>query len=111
MERDQEPFGVVDSHLHLWDQSMLNYSWMVGKNLLHSFGPQEFSLQTQGLQIDGVVLVEAAADFCDGVTTSPLHLPPGQGIKEAKWFEQLARQNSNLPVKAVLFELLTYQRL
>lgn len=57
---------IIDSHLHWWDRDNIRYSWMDDKDLLQCFGPEEFLQHTEGVAVQGVILVEAAADLITG---------------------------------------------
>jgi predicted TIM-barrel fold metal-dependent hydrolase len=58
-------YAILDSHLHLWDTTKISYSWITGK-LVKQFLAENFVEQTKGINIDGVVLVEAACDSWKG---------------------------------------------
>jgi L-fuconolactonase len=52
------PTGVIDSHLHLWDQNLLHYDWLHGAGPLdRSFLPNDLNLGRSG--VTEMVFVEA----------------------------------------------------
>ena len=54
--------GIVDSHVHFWDPSVLRYPWLSGLPALdRPFLPTEYASATAGIAIDGVIVVEANA--------------------------------------------------
>jgi len=53
--------GVLDSHLHVWDLDVSDYSWLGPQHgaLHRSFSPAEAALHLAAADIDGAVLVQA----------------------------------------------------
>ena len=67
--------GVVDSHVHVWDPSMLRYPWLDGLPALdRPFLASDYSTATAGIVVDGMILVEA-------------NCLPDQAAREVQLFE------------------------
>lgn len=60
-------YPIIDTHLHVWDQTRLRYSAFDGHPL---FGQpthvEDYARDCGGLQIEAMVFVECYADFWDG---------------------------------------------
>lgn len=70
--------AVVDSHIHFWDQSRLSYPWLEGVAAINRpFLPQDLAEQSQGVDVQGIVFVQAGAADEDW-------------LAEAQWVTELA---------------------
>jgi L-fuconolactonase len=78
---------VVDSHVHFWDRTKLDYRWLDEEqsHLAHDHLPEH--LREAGADVDSVVFIQA--DCRDD-----------QGFAEARWVHDLAEQGA--PVLAVV---------
>lgn len=78
---------VIDSHVHFWDRSRLQYRWLDEEksHLVENHLPAQ--LRAAGADVDGVVFIQA--DCRDD-----------QGFDEASWVHELADQGT--PVLAVV---------
>ncbi|WP_353125164.1 amidohydrolase family protein [Parapedobacter pyrenivorans] len=71
-------FPIIDSHVHLWDPSLLRYPWLDEIPLLNrSYQLQDYNEATKGAIIDKMVFVQ-----CECL--------PSQCETEAEWVTQLA---------------------
>ncbi len=71
---------MVDSHVHFWELSRLEYPWLENKEsaLSQDFLPTDYRRITQGYQVDKIVFVESGR-------------VPWQYLDEVKWVHQLAK--------------------
>jgi L-fuconolactonase len=52
--------GIVDSHVHFWDPSVLEYPWLDGLPALgRPFLPADYAAATAGIPIGSMIVVEA----------------------------------------------------
>lgn len=74
-------FPIVDSHVHLYDPRRIGYGWMrTVPKLDRPFLPDDFHAHRAGVEVEGIVFVEVAADS-------------GRHLEEAAWVaEQAARE-------------------
>lgn len=71
--------GILDSHVHLFNLEGVGYSWLENnRSLGWDHYPEDYSAATYGLDIDSIVVVEAA---------------PDDGTKEAAWIDELAKSD------------------
>lgn len=78
---------VVDSHVHFWDRSRLDYRWLDEEQSHLAQDHLPAHLREAGADVDGVVFIQA--DCRDD-----------QGFDEASWVHELAEQGA--PVLAVV---------
>ncbi len=72
-------FPIVDTHLHLWDPSRIDYPWLADNPLLdRAYGLGDYAAATAGLDVEAMVFVQCEADFA-------------QFQDEADWVAQQAR--------------------
>jgi predicted TIM-barrel fold metal-dependent hydrolase len=58
---------VVDSHVHLWDRSLFQYSWHEPVPLfVKNYFLEDYRKATSEIQLDSIVYVEAAMDLQPG---------------------------------------------
>lgn len=78
---------VVDSHVHFWDRSRLEYRWLAEEQSHLAMDHTPAHLRAAGADVDGLVFIQA--DCRDD-----------QGFDEASWVHDLAEQG--VPVVAVV---------
>lgn len=75
---------IVDSHLHLWDPTRFRMGWLDGlERLNRPHGLADFDAATAGLDIEAMVYLQVEVD-------------PAYGLLEARWVEELARQDPRI---------------
>jgi len=75
---------IVDSHVHLWDPSVLRYPWLADNPILNRrFGLEDFDRARGELEVNDLVFVQCEAD-------------PAQGFEEALWVSDLAQSDPRL---------------
>jgi L-fuconolactonase len=82
-----QPDRIVDSHVHFWDRSKLEYRWLVDEQSHLAKDHLPAQLRAAGADVDGLVFIQA--DCRDD-----------QGFDEASWVHDLAEQG--VPVLAVV---------
>lgn len=71
-------YGIVDSHIHVWDLNRFRYTWLDGNEQLErDYSIADFRDATAGTQIEHIVFVQAAA-------------LPEQALAEAEWVDRVA---------------------
>ncbi len=78
------PFAVVDTHVHLWDTTLLRYSWLADVpriNRPHLL--EDYARATERYRIEAMVFVQAEVDV-------------SQAMDEARWVLDLARREPRL---------------
>ncbi|WP_088348782.1 MULTISPECIES: amidohydrolase family protein [Rhodomicrobium] len=71
-------FPIIDAHVHLYDPTAIRFSWMDGEPALNRrHGLSEFAAASAGVDVEGIVFVEVAAD-------------DGRHLDESHWVEQHA---------------------
>jgi L-fuconolactonase len=56
-------FGIVDTHLHLWDPHRLPYRWLQGNQLLNrSYSIEDYQAACSGVEVAAMVFVECYID-------------------------------------------------
>lgn len=81
-------FPIIDTHLHVWDQSRLNYSAFDGHPLFgHPYHVEDYQKACGDLQVEAMVFLECYADF-------------GQYIKEIEFVEE--EQKRDPRIKAII---------
>ncbi|HEX6924791.1 MAG TPA: amidohydrolase family protein [Longimicrobiaceae bacterium] len=79
-----DSFGVIDSHLHLWDPARLSYPWLESLPRIHrTFGLEELTEATPGIPLQGFIFVEC-------------NTAPGQTLDEVRAVAELAREEPRL---------------
>jgi L-fuconolactonase len=81
------PHPIIDSHVHFWDRSRLQYRWLDEEQSHLAEDHLPANLRAAGADVDGVVFIQA--DCRDD-----------QGFDEASWVHELADQGT--PVLAVV---------
>lgn len=79
------PLGpIIDTHLHLWDPTLIRYPWLDSNVLLNRpYLLNEFRVATAGLAIESMVFVQCEAE----ITAFEA---------EAAWVEELAKQEPRI---------------
>ena len=81
-------FPLIDTHLHVWDQTRLKYSAFDGHPLYgHPYHVEDFQRDCGALAVEAMVFVECYADFWPG---------GGQYIDEVEFVEEEARRDPRL---------------
>ena len=81
-------FPIIDTHLHVWDQTRLKYSAFDGHPLFgHPYHVEDYQKDCADLEIEAMVFLECYADFWPG---------GGQYIDEIKFVEDEARRDPRL---------------
>ncbi len=69
---------IIDSHMHLWNPTLLNYAWLESEPPLNRpFLPSDFRAAVDGFEVESAVFVQADC-------------LPEQGVEEVKWVSQIA---------------------
>src|SRR5258707_12935948 len=85
-------FRIIDTHLHVWDQTRLKYSAFEGSELFgHPYHVENYRRDCGKLDIEAMVFLECYADFWEG---------GGQYIKEIVFVEEEARRDPG--IKAIV---------
>jgi L-fuconolactonase len=85
-------FPIIDTHLHVWDQTRLKYSAFEGNPLFnHPYHVEDYRRDCGGLDIEAMVFLECYADFWEG---------GGQYIEEIAFVEDEAKRDSR--IKAIV---------
>ncbi|MEI6098138.1 MAG: amidohydrolase family protein [Alphaproteobacteria bacterium] len=81
-------FPIIDTHLHVWDQTRLKYSAFDGHPLYgHPYHVEDYQRDCGALEIEAMVFLECYADFWPG---------GGQYIEEIEFVEEEARRDPRL---------------
>ena len=81
-------FPIIDTHLHVWDQTRLKYSAFAGSALFnHPYHVEDYQRDCGALQIEAMVFLECYADFWDG---------GGQYIEEIEFVEEEALRDPRI---------------
>lgn len=85
-------FPVIDTHLHVWDQTRLNYSAFEGNPLFgHPYHVEDYRRDCGSLEVEAMVFLECYADFdANG----------GQYIEEIEFVEDEQRRDPR--IKAIV---------
>ena len=60
-------FPIIDTHLHVWDQTRLRYSAFDGHPLFgHPYHVEDYQAACGDLEVEAMVFLECYADFWDG---------------------------------------------
>ncbi|MBX3584675.1 MAG: amidohydrolase family protein [Rhizobiaceae bacterium] len=85
-------FPVIDTHLHVWDQTRLRYSAFEGHPLFgHPYHVEDYRRDCGLLQVEAMVFLECYADFWEG---------GGQYIDEIKFVED--EQERDPRIRAII---------
>ena len=81
-------FPIIDTHLHVWDQTRLRYSAFESNPLFnHPYHVEDYQRDCGALEIEAMVFLECYADFWDG---------GGQYIDEIKFVEDEAARDPRI---------------
>ena len=85
-------FPIIDTHLHVWDQTQLKYSAFEGNPLFnHPYHVEDYRRDCGNLDIEATVFLECYADFWEG---------GGQYIEEIRFVEDEAKRDPR--IKAIV---------
>ncbi|MBL8576410.1 MAG: amidohydrolase family protein [Mesorhizobium sp.] len=85
-------FPIIDTHLHVWDQTWLKYSAFEGHPLFgHPYHVEDYRRDCGSLQVEAMVFLECYADFWEG---------GGQYIEEIAFVED--EQSRDPRIKAII---------
>ena len=85
-------FPIIDTHLHVWDQTRLKYSAFDGSPLFgHPYHVEDYQRDCGKLHIEAMVFLECYADFWEG---------GGQYLEEIAFVEDEAKRDPRL--KAII---------
>ncbi len=87
----REEIPIVDTHLHLWDRSVMDYPWLSGI-LDRDFLVKDFKDATKGANIQKMVFVECARK-------------PEQYLKEVRWVEDKSKEDPRIKGMVAYFPL------
>jgi L-fuconolactonase len=75
---------IVDTHLHLWDPSLISYPWLAGNELLNRrFGLDDYWSAFTGIDVESMVFVQCEAD-------------PSAFLDEAAWIARQAQTDPRI---------------
>ena len=81
-------FPIIDTHLHVWDQTQLKYSAFEGHPLYgHPYHVEDYQRDCGDLQVEAMVFLECYADFWEG---------GGQYIDEIRFVEREAKRDPRI---------------
>jgi len=81
-------FPIIDTHLHIWDQTQLTYSAFAGHPMFgHPYHIEDYQRDCGDLQIEAMVFLECYADFWEG---------GGQYIDEIRFVEAEAQRDPRI---------------
>ncbi|MGL6209496.1 MAG: amidohydrolase family protein [Paracoccaceae bacterium] len=81
-------FPIIDTHLHVWDQTQLKYSAFDGHPIFgHPYHVEDYQRDCGALQIEAMVFLECYADFWEG---------GGQYIDEIRFVEREAQRDPRI---------------
>ncbi len=86
-----EDVPLVDTHLHLWDRSVMDYPWLSGI-LDKDFLVKDYKAATKGAPIQKMVFVECARK-------------PEQYLKEVQWVEDRSKEDPRIKGMVAYFPL------
>lgn len=85
-------FPIIDTHLHVWDQTRLKYSAFDGHPLFgHPYHVEDYTRDCGNVAVEAMVFLECYADFWEG---------GGQYIEEIEFVEDEARRDPR--IKAIV---------
>ena len=81
-------FPIIDTHLHVWDQTRLKYSAFDGHPLFgHPYHVEDYQRDCGKLEIEAMVFLECYADFWEG---------GGQYVDEIRFVEDEAKRDPRI---------------
>ena len=81
-------FPIIDTHLHIWDQTKLKYSAFEGSPLFgHPYHVEDYQRDCGKLQVEAMVFLECYDDFWEG---------DGQYIEEVEFVESEAKRDPRI---------------
>ncbi len=81
-------FPIIDTHLHVWDQTQLKYSAFAGSPLFdRPYHVEDYQRDSGALDIEAMVFLECYADFWDG---------GGQYLPEIAFVEAEAKRDPRI---------------
>jgi L-fuconolactonase len=81
-------FPIIDTHLHIWDQTRLKYSAFEASPLFnHPYHVEDYAKACGDLEIEAMVFLECYADFWEG---------GGQYIEEIEFVEDEAKRDPRI---------------
>ena len=81
-------FPIIDTHLHVWDQTRLRYSAFEGNPLFdHPYHVEDYRRDCGDLDVEAMVFLECYADFWEG---------GGQYIEEIEFVEDEAKRDPRI---------------
>ena len=81
-------FPIIDTHLHVWDQTRLKYSAFDGHPLFgHPYRVEDYQRDCGQLEIEAMVFLECYADFWEG---------GGQYVDEIRFVEDEAKRDPRI---------------
>lgn len=85
-------FPIIDTHLHVWDQTRLKYSAFDGNPLFgHPYHVEDYARDLGSVDVEAMVFLECYADFWEG---------GGQYIEEIEFVEDEAKRDPR--IKAII---------
>lgn len=85
-------FPIIDTHLHVWDQTRLKYSAFEGSPLFgHPYHVEDYRRDCGAVEVEAMVFLECYADFWEG---------GGQYIEEIEFVEDEQRRDPR--IKAII---------
>ena len=85
-------FPIIDTHLHVWDQTRLKYSAFDGHPIFgHPYHVEDYQRDLGPVQVEAMVFLECYADFWEG---------GGQYIEEIQFVEEEQKRDPRL--KAII---------
>ena len=81
-------FPIIDTHLHIWDQTRLKYSAFEGSPLFgHPYHVEDYQQACGDVDVEAMVFLECYADFWEG---------GGQYIEEIEFVEDEAKRDPRI---------------
>ena len=81
-------FPIIDTHLHVWDQTRLKYSAFEGSPLFgHPHLVEDYKRDSGSVEVEAMVFLECYADFWEG---------GGQYIEEVEVVEREAKRDPGI---------------
>lgn len=81
-------FPIIDTHLHVWDQTRLKYSAFDDSPLFgHPYHVEDYRRDSAGIEVEAMVFLECYADFWDG---------GGQYIEEIEFVEDEQKRDPRI---------------
>ena len=81
-------FPIIDTHLHIWDQTRLKYSAFDGSPLFgHPYHVEDYRRDCGPVEVEAMVFLECYADFWEG---------GGQYIEEIEFVEDEQKRDPRI---------------